>query len=38
MLHIAQHYDIPVGEVAVNWTEIDGQSQVVLRDVQDFIS
>ena len=25
MLHIAQYYKMPIGEVAVNWTEIDGK-------------
>ena len=24
ILHIAQHYNIPVTEVAVTWSEIDG--------------
>ena len=24
MLHVAQYYKMPIGEVAVSWTEIDG--------------
>ncbi|XP_043929242.1 dolichyl-phosphate beta-glucosyltransferase [Protopterus annectens] len=28
LLHIAQHFSIPVAEIAVNWTEIDGSKLV----------
>ena len=24
MLHVAQYYKMPIGEIAVTWTEIDG--------------
>ena len=26
LLHIAQHFKIPIAEVAVNWQEVEGKS------------
>ena len=32
VLHIAQYYKMPIGEVAVNWTEIDGKNYQYTKD------
>jgi len=32
LLYIAQHFKIPVSEVAVRWTEIDGEDKIFFSD------